>query len=346
MKTNRFLLTLPFLALVVVFAGCRTEDTAPSAADIQTAIAQTLTAAPTITNTPTPEAEDTPEPSPTAERITPTPPPGRPVEATVDVAFLNMRSGPSTFFQVVDTLEEGTEVLAQSRLEDNTWVEVEIESDDGVLSGWMFSDYLDFSGAISQLSVAAFPADQTITGLVQDEFQDPIEGVVIAIVLSDDDNDLRVDVSTDVLGRFKTFIPEGLTGILDVQVISPLCSSPLVDDDCQVSAHILLNNREFISIPQGNQEITFVYETAAYTLNGNVLNKTNQPVADINITALRDDGAISYGISDENGDFSLPISEGIWEIYAVVFEPRDEGDPVTVTIADEIPDPVTLIAPE
>lgn len=337
---------IPMVFLVVLLAGCGEAQPTPSPADIQTAIARTLTAAPTITDTPTPQPEATSESSPTAPSESPTPTPGRPIDATVNVYSLNLRAGPSTLFGVVGTFEEDTRVLAKSRSADGTWVEVEIETEDDPVTGWMFSQYLDMEGSISQLSLADFSPAQTITGMVVDENETPIEGVVIVVLYSDDAGDLRTNVTTDEAGRFTTYIPEDMFGILDVQVVSPLCESSLVDEDCQVSGHILLNNREFISIPQDNQEIIFVYETALFTLTGTVLNSSNQPVADINVTAVRDDGAFSYGFSDETGEFALPISEGIWEVYAVEFDPRNEGDRVTVTIADEIPDPITLAAPD
>jgi hypothetical protein len=256
-----------------------------------------------------------------------------------------MRSGPSTFFEVVGTFEEGTNVLAKSRIPDNSWVQVEVETDAEPVTGWMYAEYLEIEGSITQLSLANFPVEQTVSGLVQDENLDPIEGVVIAVVLSDDASGRLVNATTDDHGRFSTYFPADMFGILDVQVISPLCESILVDENCQVSSHILLNNREFISIPQENQEIIFVYETAAFTLTGTVTDRSNNPVPDINVTAIRDDGAVSYGYSDVNGEFALPISEGIWEIYAVEFNPRNEGDHVTVTIADTIPDPINLSAP-
>jgi hypothetical protein len=343
MNTNRFLL---MFLVVLLLASCGSPAPTPSAADIQTAIAETLTAAPTMTSTPTAEPEDTLEPSPTVELASPTPTPGRPLDATISVDMLNMRTGPSTFFDVVEAFEDGTSLLAKSRTPDNSWVQVEIETDDQPVTGWMFAAFLEFEGSISQLSTANFPADQIVTGLVQDENRDPIEGVVIAVVLSDDASGRYVNATTDERGRFTIYLPEDMFGILDVQVVSPVCESFLVDENCQVSSHILLNNREFISIPQENQEIIFVYETAAFTLTGTVTDGSNRPVPDISVTAIRDDGAVSYGYSDAGGEFSLPISEGIWEIYAVEFNPLNEGDHVTVTIADTIPDPVSLKAPD
>jgi protocatechuate 3,4-dioxygenase beta subunit len=346
MKTNRFTLLVSLIIIVVISVGCGSAEATPSAADIQTAIAETLTAAPTQTNTPTPETEITPEPSPTQASPTPTTIPVRPVDAVVDVAFLNLREGPSTLFDRVETYEEGTNVVAVARVDDSSWVEVEIEAEDGTVTGWMFTEYLDFYGSVSQLNLARLPAAQTISGFVLDENSDPIEDVVIVVVYSDDDGDLLTNATTDQLGSFSSYIPDDMFGILSVEVISPLCGSMLVDESCQVSSHILLNNQVFVSVPQESQEIIFIYETATYTLTGTVEDNNGQPVEDINITAQRDDGALSYGYSDINGEFSLPISAGIWEIFAVEFNPRNEGDRLTITIADTLPDPITLSAPD
>ena len=346
MMSLRIWLILASLVLILTFTACGAPDSPPSEADIQTAISETLTAAPDATDTPIPEPEITLEPSPTTPRSTPTKDPGKPVDAEVNVAYLNLRTGPSTFFEVIETLEEGTQVVAVSRLPENTWVEVEINTGgEQPTVGWMFTDYLVFADDFNLIGVADFPASQIITGRVEDEFGEPIEGVLIAIITSTADDDLRSDTVTDEMGSFTTYLPKNLTGILDIEVISPICGSTLMDENCQIGGHILLNDQIFISIPQEQQEVIFVYETAAYTLTGTVVDNKSQPVVDVNITATRDDGAVSYSISREDGEFYLPISEGIWEIFTVKFDPRVEGDTTTVTIADSIPEPITLKAP-
>jgi hypothetical protein len=345
MKTTRFLLFVSLLTIGFWLSGCDSPAPTPSPAEIQTAIAETLTAAPTETETPTEAPEDTPQPSPPSAP-SPSPTPSRPIDGEVSVAFLNMRAGPSTFFEVVGTFEQGVNVVAIARVFENTWVEVEIEGeDDELVTGWMFAEYIDLDEDITLLPLASFPEDQIITGIVQDENGDPIEGVVIATLYSTDDGDLRVDSTSNAQGRFTVFLPEDLFGILDVQVISPLCDSGLMDEDCQITSHILLNERVFVSIPQERQEITFIYETASYTLTGTVVNGNNQPVEEINIQAVRDDGAFTFGFSGADGEFAIPISEGIWEIYTVEFDPRNEGDTLILTIAQEVPDPISLRAP-
>jgi hypothetical protein len=344
MKIARILLLITLLTMVI--SACGSPEPTPSAADIQTAIAKTLTAAPTETKPPTPPPEETTQPSPTSAP-SPSPTPSRPIDGEVNVAFLNMRSGPSTFFEVIGTFEQGVNVLAKSRVFENTWIEVEIEvEDEDPITGWMFAEYIDLDEDITLLPLASFPEDQIIAGIVQDENGDPIEGVVIATLYSTDDADLRVDSTSNAQGRFTVFLPEDLFGILDVQVISPLCDSILMDEDCQISGHILLNERVFVSIPQDRQEITFIYETASYTLTGQVVDKSNEPVEQMALHAVRDDGAFSFGFSGEEGEFAIPISEGIWEIFTVEFDPRTEGDTFILTVGEEIPDPITLRSPD
>jgi hypothetical protein len=346
MKSQHIRLTTALLVFILTLSACASPETPPSEADIQTAIAETLTAAPIYTSTPTPEAGITLPPSPPTQTPTATNDPGRPGDVEVNVAFLNMRSGPSTFFEVLETLEEGTELVAISRLPENTWVQVEykIEGADP-LTGWMFAEYLSFTDEITQLGITNFPASQIVSGRVEDENGTPIEGVLIAVISSTDDENLRSDAISDSFGNFITYLPEDMFGILDVQVIGPFCGTTLMDENCQISSHILLNERVFISIPQGQQEANFTYETAGFTLTGTVVDNRDRPVVQINITAIRDDGAVSYGLSRVDGEFYLPISEGIWEIYTVEFDPRNEGDALTVTIADTIPEPIILKAP-
>ncbi|MEN8241968.1 MAG: SH3 domain-containing protein [Chloroflexota bacterium] len=347
MKFQHLRLAPALLVFILAFAACAPEENPPTAADIQTAIAETLTAAPGATNTPPAEPDSTLQPSPTIPLASATNDPGRPVDAVVNVGFLNMRSGPSTFFDVIETLEEGAELSAVSRLPDNTWVEVEYTPEGGELvTGWMFAQYLDFSDEITLTGIKNFPASQIVQGRVVDENDEPINGVLIAVISSTEGESLRADTTSDLSGSFITYLPEEMFGILDVQVIGPICGTPLMDENCQVSSHILMVERFYISIPQGEQEILFPYHTAAFTLTGTVVDRHDRGVPQINITAVRDDGAISYGLSREDGEFYLPISEGIWEIFTVEFDPRNQGDSLIITVADRIPEPIKLLAPD
>jgi hypothetical protein len=76
-----------------------------------------------------------------------------------------------------------------------------------------------------------------------------------------------------------------------------------------------------------------------------VTDKNDDPVNGVTIIAVRDDGSISYGKSDILGDFLMPISEGIWQVYVITFDPYQEGEPVQVEVTDQSPEEIQLQMP-
>ena len=74
-------------------------------------------------------------------------------------------------------------------------------------------------------------------------------------------------------------------------------------------------------------------------------NTAGNPVADILIVGERDDGAESVSSSGIDGKFTLPVGEGIWEIYTLVLDPRTESDRISVTITNESPESIVLSTP-
>jgi hypothetical protein len=64
------------------------------------------------------------------------------------------------------------------------------------------------------------------------------------------------------------------------------------------------------------------------------------------VVAERDDGAEAFIRTDEEGNFTLAVGEGIWEVYTVTFDPvREESDRISVEMTNETPEPIELSVP-
>lgn len=346
MKWNKYvrLLVISSIATLLLI-GCAPQTATPSPGDIQTALAQTLAAQPSETLPPTAAPSLTIPPTSTPA-LTSTPTSSPPVSGSISADFLNLRAGPSTFFEIINTFVKDTSLTALERTPDNRWVKVEIEiEDEPSAEGWMAIEYLALNGDASSLPLATISEGSVINGRVEDTEGNPISGINIATLLQYDDVDLRTDVSSNSNGDFEVYVPEELTGTFDIQIVSWFCESPIVNLNCQLSGYVQVIDRTFITLPQ-EEEILFIYEKTDLTISGVVLDARDEPVNQINVRAVRDDGAVSFGRTDALGEFTMPISEGTWEIFAVRFDPKFvEGDAVSVEVTQTNPDEVTLKAP-
>lgn len=332
------------LALLLLI-GCTPQTLPPSAEDIQTALAQTLTAEPSPTLSPTPKTTDAPQASPTPYQ-TPTATVSPPISGTINAAYLNLRSGPSTLFEIIQTFVEDTAVTATARTADGEWVKVEIEfEDDPTLEGWMSTFYLELEGDPTGLPEEVFSPSQILTGKIEDTEGNPIYGVNVAFILQNEALNLRADALSNSLGEFTMVIPEDLIATFDVQIVSWTCESSIVNTNCQFSGYVEVEDRAFINSPQ-EEAILFLYEPVDLVLQGTVLDAGGDPVDRIQLIAERDDGAVSYAVTDALGDFSMPISPGIWEVFSVTYDPDYlEGERLQLEIADTVPEQVTVEAP-
>lgn len=346
-RLKRIWIILAGIILISALSACAPQVQTPSPGDIQTALAQTLTAEPSPTLSPTPRPTNTPAASPTPfQTLTPTPSP--PISGEISAAYLNLRTGPSTFFDIIQTFVEGTQVTALRRTADSKWVQVEIEfEDDPAMEGWMSVLFLELQGDIAGLPVETFGPERTITGRVEDTEGSPIPGINVAVILSNDEFDLRDDAISDENGVFTVYLPEDLFGTFDVQIVSWNCESPIANANCQLSGYIQVEDRAFVTVPvEQGEELVFTYEKTDQVLTGSVVEANGDPADQILIVAERDDGATSLGRSDALGEFSIPIASGTWEVYAVIYDPDyTEGERVTVEISDSAPEEIVVEAP-
>lgn len=341
-----FPLALLLLALVLTACGGQTIPT-PRVEDIQTAIAQTQAAEPSPFPTFAPAADTaTPEPSPTpAPSVTPTP--SGPISAQVAVEFLNLRAGPSTFFEVLESIPAGRDVLATGRDDSGTWVQVEISGandEDEKTLGWFSAALLNFQGNPAFLPLVEFPFDQRVRVSVADSDGNPIPGIVVAFIHREGTLERRNDVVTGEDGLALTTLPTNLLGTLDIQIVGVDCTSPVMDAACQLRGYYELSGRAFLLIPQ-REAVAFQYEAASTEISGTVTDARGNPVVGIQVVAVRDDGAESVGLTGAEGAFSIPAGPGIWQVFSVRYNPRAESDAVTVEVTDETPDAVEVPAP-
>ncbi|TES90445.1 MAG: hypothetical protein E3J88_04125 [Anaerolineales bacterium] len=342
MKLYNFVLSLVVISLM---AACTpTTPPTPSEGDIQTAIAKTQAAkkSPTAT-TVSPTQTETPQPTATPTS-TPFPSSG-PIAGYINAFFLNLRSGPSTLFNVIGTYEERTEVLASARVAENDWIEVGVEDQNGEIQiGWMAAVYLDLEGNVNGLPVVTFPESLTVRGRIQDTEGQPVGDITIAVVYPTQDIELRTNVISNPQGEFVAYLPQDLLGTLFVQIAGRGCNSPVVDESCQLNGYIQLEDRTNISIPQ-QTEIVFLYEPVSLTLPGRVIDSNGIPIPGVFLAAVRDDGAKSFGFTDQNGEFRIPIGEGMWGVYSFSFDPAGESQRVYLTVANTSPEPIEISSP-
>ncbi|HEX3050815.1 MAG TPA: SH3 domain-containing protein, partial [Aggregatilineaceae bacterium] len=84
--------------------------------------------------------------------------------ATV-ASTMNVRSGPGTTFGVIGQIRGGTQVILEGRNEAANWVLA--HATDGAIRGWMFVQYLRFSGVtVTDLPVTGEIAESSESGIV------------------------------------------------------------------------------------------------------------------------------------------------------------------------------------
>ena len=334
--------------LILLLAACAPQAATPSAADIQTAIAQTQQAQPSPTTElalPQPTAtEQSAELQETSIPPTQTVVSAGPFTGRVRAAFLNLRKGPSTLHEVAAAYEIGQELLAVARVPENDWIQVEIGEGDGKLTGWMSTEFLDIDGVPESLPIAQFSEILQLRGRIEIKDGGAVNAIGIAVISRSGQNDLRTDTYSNQQGEWVVYLPGNLLGTLDVQIVGEGCESVIMANGCERGNYFLLTGRTFVNIPQEGP-ILFQYVIGTKQITGVVKNDKGDPIAGVRVIAIRDDLAESYTTTGINGVFSLPAAEGIWEVYTVVYNPRAEGEHVTVTVTDQNPEGITLEMP-
>lgn len=303
------------------------------------------------------QPEPTPEPpvpteTPVAETVTPTMAPSPvPPTATVPAAIqaevspdgLNMREGPSPLHPIVATFKKGDILTIVARARGNQWVKVQ---SNGGKTGWMYTPLLLFTHDINGAPIEEIEESFNVKGMVADTNGQPIEGVSIALLPLSGNQAYRINTVSGPDGHFYAYVPVNSYTSWKVSIVGIRCGSRIADANCHVSNYFAIKENMDLVLPQLDP-LEFVYQQATSYITGIVKDWKGNPVADIRVFAERSsDGARAWGSSQENGLFSLPASDGIWEVYAALLSPTIEGERVNVQInAGQPPEPIELVRP-
>jgi hypothetical protein len=331
-----------FVLLILLIAG-QASACSPSQTAVPTeAVAATDTPEPpkpTSTATAIPPT-NTPQPTYTAT-FTATPHPVGTMNAQISSENLNLRAGPSTIYVILASYPKDTSLVVLGKAVGDEWVEVEMP--DGK-TGWMSVDLLVLDGEVAYLPIVDVPEGYLVTGQVIDSDAQPVDGADVAVLQRLSNTTLRSDSITNPEGYFYVYLPKQSIGYWEVQVVGIGCSSRIVDDNCNLKGYFVYTYRQLIQIPPISPMV-FLYQAATTQIVGTVSDAEGKPVS-MRVFAGRSDGAYSYTVASTDGNFSIPVGDGIWEVYAIQTSTNAEGEHVTVNVyAGEEPAPVALAAP-
>jgi hypothetical protein len=281
------------------------------------------------TNTPAPPTHTS---TVTATRTTtPTATPEGPINASVSVGVLNLRSGPGTVHLVVGNLAEGIIVSAVGRAPGDEWVKVLVGEDQ---YGWLYAPLLDFEKNYLNLPELPITESLIVQGRVTDSQGNPIQGIGITVSQTLTDAGGTTQATSNSDGYFYAYLPPESYGSWDVQITGIDCTSLVVNEDCDLNGYFPVQDFFLVPLPQ-KEAVIFVFEIATMAIEG-IVEDNGSPVRGVRVYAERADGARSYTDSGDDGVFSLPASDGEWEVYTVTFNPYRVGEGVDLTISDGV----------
>jgi hypothetical protein len=325
---------LPALFLVLILAGCTSFlPEAPTAIPADTAIPP-----PPIKQITTIPPTRMPTQAPTITTTLPQ----APKTVVVNTNNLNLRSGPSTLYQILSTYQEGVELEALSRTPGGDWIK--IKAPDGI-TGWMSESLVIYNGDVFSLPEEFVDGGITLHGKVLDDQGTPMDKVALAVTRNLESGANRADVTTTSTGEFYVFLPQGFPGNWQVSMVGVDCESSLVDENCNIRDHLVYYGKTTVTLPPSST-VVILLELATSRISGKIVNAQGEPVGNIQVFAQRSDGAYSYGLPKNNGEFELPASPGKWEVYAISYNPRLEGKRVALDIETGVsPQSVEITAP-
>lgn len=328
MKTkirSMVLVLVIFLLMVGCAAGADAEPTPEPSEPTETPLSETAT--PTIIPSPIPPTETVPAA----------------IQAEVRPDGLNMREGPSPLHPIVATYKKGDILTIVARARGNQWVKVQ---SNGGTTGWMYTPHLLFTNDINGAPIEEIENSFNIKGIVADSNAQPIEGVSIALIPLSGNQSYRIDTVSGPDGNFYAYVPVNSYTSWRVSIVSVRCGSRIADANCGVSNYFAIKETMNLVLPQLDP-LEFVYQQATTYITGTVRDWQGNPAGDFRVFSERtNDGARAWGTTLENGSFTLPAADGVWEVYAALLSPRVDGERVTVQItAGQPPEPVELVRP-
>ena len=256
------------------------------------------------------------------------------VPATVTGGALVLRAGPSLTDNSLGTYEGGTVTAILSRSPDGGWLQV--LTPDGK-TGWMSADFLDVADSLENLPAVISSERLAITGQVVDGDGEGIGGIVVSATHADGQPVPRVDGTTASDGAFTLYMRPGGETEWTVQIAGVGCDSRIVNDRCQLFGYFAAVPQADVSLPS-EEPVTLAYAEATSFIAGTVLDAEGNPVGDdIRVSAEREDGARTFGLTSSTGKFVLPAAAGLWTVST------PNGPPVEVEAPDKsAPEPIEL----
>jgi len=326
----------PVLALILL-PGC---SMLPAAEQEPTAAALVDTAVPAMEPTATWTASPEPPPPSTATIELPPPPPQpatavEPLLAAVQVRRINVRRGPGTVFPVLDSLEEGDQVVVIGKALGEEWVKVQVpageEGEAPVLTGWLLAEFLELSTPVEYLGYTDVPDAWLVEGKVLEESGSPVDGVGIAITQGLGADELRTDTFTLENGRFYAYLPEESVGIWQVEATGLRCESRLMLDSCELQAGYYLSIPRVNIVVPNETPVLLLFSYSEGGLFGTVY-VDGKVKEGVRVRGDSSSGAFSWAFTDGNGRYALALGEGVWTVYAVDDSSGDESDSMTVAL--------------
>ena len=176
------------------------------------------------TETPQPTATHTPAP-------TPSPTPYQPFDAVTKIDDLLLRSGPGFLHEAYQTYPQGETVQVLGRAPGWSWVYVRTSDD---LLGWMKLELLDLKGNFYDAPEVIPDGFVIIKGHMYTPSGNPASYISLSLTPAGGAPADEDAATTDVLGRFYFFLPEGSEGVWTLEAGGYSCESNAVNAGCSL----------------------------------------------------------------------------------------------------------------
>lgn len=229
----------------ILLCACTAQPTQlPAANEPTIAPSATESAVPTQ---PEPSPSPTPQPTETPAPVV--------LTAQVNVARLNLRSGPSILHDIINQYETGDSLSVIGVAPGKQWVKVIAKGDK---IGWMMAAHMTLQGDLSALPVLPISESLVAVGKITTAAGEPLAGIQVGITRVGGLEVVRVDGISQADGTIYVYAPVEYQGTWLASVIGVDCTSPIVDSNCRFSGKFEPVEGIPLKLPQENQ-INFIY---------------------------------------------------------------------------------------
>jgi hypothetical protein len=237
-------------AIALLAIGCGTQTQAP-----------TQEPNPTVESTQAPAAEvvSTEIPATATPEMPPEPtqaPAPLILNATVNAATLNMRTGPSILHDILNQYQKDDTVTLIGVAPGNQWVKILTKDNK---TGWMLASHLTIDGAVQSLPTLPISESLVAVGKVVDANGTGLPGIQVALTRMGGVEAVRVDGISLADGTVYIYAPIEYQGTWLAGVVGVDCTSQLVDANCRFGGKFSPADGIKLKLPQ-DTEILFTYQ--------------------------------------------------------------------------------------